>query len=381
MTDRLKIGFISCFSPDDKKASSGTCYKIAEKLREIGEVRWIPIYENWLYRKFKKRMTKYHRRRHENFLFDATVLGGWLLAHTVDKKLIRDSDLLVGFFCSGTLAFLDTCGKPLLYITDATFPIMVDYYPAFSNLTAKNIKDGIQIEKRATEKSDAIVYSSDWAASSAINDLGQDPLKVHVVEFGANIDDEDVIDHKFSYDGCLDLLFLGVDWKRKGGRIAVDACKWLNDNGIKSVLHVVGAESVDNDVIELPYVDYVGFLDKNKPEEYARLIGMIQKSHCMLLPTLAECSAIAFIEANANGLAVFTHNTGGVSNYIDNDINGYMLPLGSSGEDFGKVIKECLVDGRMEAMSKKSIDVYRNKRNWTKWLERVEPIIQSIIEK
>lgn len=375
----MRIGFISAFSPDDRKSSSGTCFKVAEKLRGIGEVRWIPVKTGRLYRKLDRILTKYYRLRHRNFLFNATNLGGWLSAQSVDRKLIKDCDVLFGYFGSGTLAYIDTCGKPLVYLSDATFPIMVDYYSSFSNLPESNIRQGTELEKRANDKSTAVVYSSNWAADSAINDLGQDPSKVHVVEFGANIDEKDIIDHPFSYDNHLHLLFLGVDWKRKGGDIALDACKWLNDNGIPSTLHIVGGVGADESVRNLPYVDFVGFLDKNKPEEYGRLTGLIRKSHCMLLPTLAECSAIAFAESSANGLPVFTHDTGGVSDYIKNGVNGYMLPLGASGNDFGKLIKECLCDGRLERMSEDAVLVYRNRLNWNKWKERVAQVIASCV--
>ena len=38
---RLKIGYISRFSPLDKKASSGTAYMIAQNLDRIGDIVWI----------------------------------------------------------------------------------------------------------------------------------------------------------------------------------------------------------------------------------------------------------------------------------------------------------------------------------------------------
>lgn len=380
MNKKLKIGFISSFSPNDRKASSGTSYKVAEKLREIGEVIWIPTNTNWLYRKLDRKLTRWYRKQHKNFLFGATNLGGWLSSRRATKKLITDCDILFGYFGSGALAHVNFHGKPAIYISDATFPAMIDYYPDFSNLTRRNIKEGCQIEKTVNDKSDAVIYSSNWAAASAIKDLGQDPSKIHVVEFGANIDEDDVISHEFSYTDSLEILFLGVDWKRKGGSIAIEACKWLNENGIKSTLHIIGAPGINESVKTLPFVDYVGFLDKNKPEEYKRLIELIQTSHCMLLPTLAECAGIAFIESNAYGLPVFTHDTGGVSNYIENGTNGYMLPIGSSGQDFGELIKDCLLDGRLEVMSHKAVDVYKNKLNWNRWREKVEPIILSITQ-
>lgn len=199
--------------------------------------------------------------------------------------------------------------RPIIYLSDATFNVMVDYY--FKNLTSGSIKQGNQVEQRALSKSDAIIVSSDWAAKSVINDYKQPEEKVYVIEFGANIDDEDIIPHKFEYDGHLNLLFLGVDWERKGGSIAVDTCRWLNDNGIKTTLHVIGTKRLNDKIKNLPFVDYVGFLNKNIPEQYEKLVSIIKKCHCLLLPTLAECSAIAFCESSANGLPIFSHVTGG----------------------------------------------------------------------
>lgn len=292
-------------------------------------------------------------------------------------KKVHECDILVAPFCSEALYSLKT-EKPIIYLTDATFGIMVDYY--FKGLSNYAINQGNQVEQKAMDTATEIIVSSQWAANSAINDYHQEPSKVHVIEFGANIDDKDIIEKKFVYEGHLHLLFLGVDWKRKGGQIAVDACKWLNENRVPATLHIVGIRELDDSIKQLPYIDYVGFLNKNVPEEYNRLVQVIKKCHCMLLPTLAECSAIAFCESSANGLPVFSHLTGGVGNYIYNGRNGYLLPLGSTGADFGVQIKACLESGELERMSVTARDVYREKLNWNVWSQKVEVIIRNILE-
>lgn len=224
-----------------------------------------------------------------------------------------------------------------------------------------------------------IIVSSQWAANSVINDYHQSPSKVHVIEFGANIDDKDIIERKFSYQGHLHILFLGVDWKRKGGQIAVDACKWLNEHDIPTTLHIVGIKELDESIKKLPYIDYIGFLNKNVPEQYAKLVEVIRLCHCLLLPTLAECSAIAFCESSANGLPIFSHITGGVGNYVYDGRNGYLLPLGSTGADFGAKIKACLENGELERMSVSAKEVYKEKLNWHVWSDKVEKIINDML--
>lgn len=379
LDNKIKVGFIGWYSPNDKRALSGTPYKVSELLASLGcDVSWIKISQSFKYRLYEKLLRKLNKILGRKPLdCSHSVIGAKLQSKTIDMQKVHECDILVAPFCSEALYSLKT-EKPIIYLTDATFGIMVDYY--FKGLSNYAINQGNQVEQKAKDKATEIIVSSQWAANSAINDYHQEPSKVHVIEFGANIDDKDIIEKKFVYEGHLHLLFLGVDWKRKGGQIAVDACKWLNENGVPATLHIVGIRELDDSIKQLPYIDYVGFLNKNVPEEYNRLVQVIKKCHCMLLPTLAECSAIAFCESSANGLPVFSHLTGGVGNYIYNGRNGYLLSLGSTGADFGAKIKECLESGELARMSMTARDVYREKLNWNVWSQKVEVIIRNILE-
>ena len=375
---KIKIGFIGWYSPEDKKALSGTPHKISELLKAIGgDIRWIKVSESFKYRLYQKIVRQINKVFKSSIDCSHSVIGAQLQSLSIDKNEVNKCDILFAPFCSEALYSLKT-DKPIVYLSDATFGIMVDYY--FKGLSKFAIKQGNKVEQKAMDRASEIIVSSQWAANSAINDYHQSPSKVHVVEFGANIDDKDIIERKFSYDGHLHLLFLGVDWIRKGGQIAVDACKWLNDQGVSTTLHIVGIKDLDESIKKLPNVDYIGFLNKNIPDQYDKLVEVIRKCHCLLLPTLAECSAIAFCESSANGLPVFSHITGGVGNYVYNGRNGYLLPLGSTGADFGAKIKACLESGELERMSVTAKDVYKEKLNWNVWAEKVEVIINNILQ-
>lgn len=379
LDNKIKVGFIGWYSPDDKKALSGTPHKISELLESLGcDISWIKITRSFKYRLFEK-VARGLNRILGSIMIDCThsVIGAKYQSETIDMVNIQQCDVIFAPVCCEALYTLKT-DKPIIYLSDATFGIMVDYY--FKGLSNYAINQGNQVEQKAMDTATEIIVSSQWAANSAINDYHQDPSKVHVIEFGANIDDKDIIEKKFVYEGHLHLLFLGVDWKRKGGQIAVDACKWLNENGVPATLHIVGIRELDDSIKQLSYIDYVGFLNKNLPEQYNRLVKVIKQCHCMLLPTLAECSAIAFCESSANGLPVFSHLTGGVGNYIYDGRNGYLLPLGSTGADFGAKIKACLESGELEKMSVTARDVYREKLNWNVWAQKVEVIIRNILE-
>lgn len=57
------------------------------------------------------------------------------------------------------------------------------------------------------------------------------------------------------------------------------------------------------------FVKYHGFLNKNKNSDNSKIIEMMREIDILLLPTLAECSAIAFSEASGFGIPIFSHIT------------------------------------------------------------------------
>lgn len=264
------IGYISDCSPDDKKASSGTNYKVCEQLRKIGEVQWIPAKPVLSYRLLELALKAILKPFHKNISLGFTWIGTKLLSYSVDTNSFAKCDVLFYFFGSSRLATVKNLKEypPIVYLSDATFPAKINYYPPFCNLLKWNKHQGYQIEKAGLDKASAIIFSSHWAAQSAVVTLKQPQEKIHVLPFGANIDEKDIISHTYKYDGHLHLLFLGVEWGRKGGDIAIDACRWLNKHNVKATLHIVGIRNLNDEIKKFPFVDNVGFLNKNISEEY-----------------------------------------------------------------------------------------------------------------
>ena len=379
----MKIAYISQFAPDDRRASSGTNYKVVEQLGKMGDITWFPIRTPKIYRVFElasKALAKICGRK---IYFLYTKLGCNLFARNQKISIdeLNKCDVIFAFF-NATPFWTITTSKPIVYLTDATYPAMIDYYPPFCNLFNFNKNGGgYYIEECLFDKFTSILCASDWARVSAIEDLHQSSDKVRCIEFGANIDNQDVVEHTFNYTDHLHVLFLGVDWVRKGGEIAVKTCRLLNGNGIKTTLHVVGIKNLDNKICNLPFVDNVGFLDKNIQQEYRLLLKIISRCHLLLLPTNAECAGIAFGEASAFGLPVFTYKTGGVANYVIDGENGYALSITSTEKEFYEKIKACIETKTLEKLSYKSALLYKNKLNWNRWGNEVRSLFNSILNK
>jgi len=191
--NKVKIGFISWNDPNDRRASSGTPYKIFEQLKNIGcEIIWIKVNTTYIYRIYNKLISVYNKLARKRIDVSHSVIGASLQSSTIDDSLVSKCDIIFAPFVSEALYKLHT-DKPIIYLSDATFSIMVDYY--FKNLTKCSINQGNKIEKTALNKATSIIVSSDWARNSVINDYYQPEGKVHVIEFGANIDEKDIIPH------------------------------------------------------------------------------------------------------------------------------------------------------------------------------------------
>lgn len=377
---RYKIGFLSTFNPIDRRISSGTSFQMARQLSQIGDVEWIPIKLNAFGRNLC-RIEKYaNKLLPKKLMVRMTNFGSKNSYEPIGGDVYNKYDILAAFFCSDFLANVTT-SKPIVYFSDATFPAMVDYYPDFSNLWGFNVKQGTDIERQAILNASHAVFCSDWAAHSAIKTLNIPAEKVSVVELGANIDTTDLSPSTPPLHNslCIRMLFLGVNWIRKGGKKAVEACEWLNNNGIKASLYIVGVDEIPQEYSNKPCVKLIGFLDKNKPDEYQRLTEVIKECTLLILPTISECAGIAFSEASAYGLPIITHDTGGIANYVINNYNGYRLPLTSTSEDFGRIIQRIITTGELPKLSRNALSLYKDRLNYTVWRKKVKAIIDRLI--
>jgi glycosyltransferase involved in cell wall biosynthesis len=255
--------------------------------------------------------------------------------------------------------------EPITYWTDAVWDTMVDYYYRGVGRTF-DAKARLH-EQQAMERSAHAVYSSDWAVDSALKHYQIDEQKLAVIPFGANLEithDRSAIESAISArrrDSCT-LLFLGADWQRKGGRIAVEAARLLNRQGLKTQLIVAGCQ-VPGDKPE--FVTEVGFISKRTGEGQARLAELLRSSHFLILPTRAECSAIVLSEACAFGLPIITTDTGGIPTYVRQGINGVRLPLAADAEIYADHIYRLFRDvAAYEAMALAGWEEYRQRLNW-----------------
>jgi len=381
---RIKIAYITSIDARNKHSWSGTHYYIWNALqKKVGDIELIgpvqPFFALWIGRIATGLSQKiFHKRynyRHSRILAKA-------YAKALKKQLLNNSyDLIVIPATSTFIPYLKT-DIPIVYIGDSTVRNTMDYYPALTNLYDFSKKETLAIETDALHKSSLLTYPSKWASDSAINDFKVQASKVFTIPFGANIDyvpaKERVLSKRLT-EVCK-LLFLGVDWARKGGAIAFDTFIELNNMGIDTHLTVCGC--VPPEKFRHPKLTIIPFLDKNKKEGKEKFDDMFLHSDFLILPTRSECFGVAFCEASAFGLPSITTDTGGVSSAVTEGKNGFLLPLSASGKDYAQVIADIYTNKEQYySLVKESRNLFETILNWDKWAEDFKEAIKSIQSK
>ncbi|HUO36171.1 MAG TPA: glycosyltransferase family 4 protein [Candidatus Acidoferrum sp.] len=296
-----------------------------------------------------------------------------------DRMRGRDCDLIFAPAGSVVLAHYST-PLPIVYLSDATQKLMVGYYPEFNGLSRSSLRVADEMERIAIKKSSHSVFPSSWAAESAVRDYGADPAAVHVVPFGANV--EEWPDRSRALEGGpLDkcrMLFVGREWERKGGEIAFEALLALEQLGVDAELTVVGCTPAKG--FRHPSLRVFPFLNKNNPVERAQLEELYFRSHFFLLPTRAECFSIALCEANAYGLPVLSTQTGGLLELVRDGVNGFLFPLDARGHAYASRVQEVFGSPAIyQTLRRSSREQFETRLNWDAWGRRMKAILSAAI--
>lgn len=374
----MKICFITLKDPSDRRSWSGTFYQMYSHLKKEHQVDWIGNVkiEPWkdLLLKGEAQFYRFTRMKKspENAFF-SYCYAQKALKKISDKKY----DIIFAPASSTLITFLKTT-TPIVYLSDATFELLTNYYPQFSGLRKWQLKEADKIERRTLQRADKIIYSSDWAKNSAVQFYQIPPQKIFVFDFGANLLREPEIDElNFSDSEVCNILFIGMDWIRKGGLTAYNTYQQLKSKGFACSLTIIGCnpkiESED------PNITIIPFLNKNTEKDFNILYNIFLRSHIFLLPTKADCTPIVFSEASAFGIPSISTDTGGVPTVIKNGINGYLLNVNSDAKEFADKIYSIFTD--KEQFKKLRVSTrkeFEKRLNWDAWTQNFNDCIKNL---
>jgi len=382
----MKIAYATIHDSTNIRSYSGTGYFIPKSLmfngadvHYIGNLKTRPYvpekFNELFYRHIHKKIYWMNRQ--------PRVIKNY--ARQIKSKL-KDIDPDVIFSFSGpTIALLET-DIPIVLWPDAVFGDIIDFYPEFTNMASKTIKNGNKMEQSALDRCSHLIYSSNWAAEGAMRHYNISREKISVIPYGANIEttwDEETVEQKIqskNSDHC-NLLFVGVDWYRKGGNLALQVAKNLNKKGLKTELNILGSRPDDEE--NLPdYIKVHGFVSKETEKGKELIHNLISNAHFLILPTRADCTPIVFAEFNSYGIPCLTTKVGGIPTLIKDNVNGKLFSLDAQAEEYSEYILSLFKDyEQYKTLARSSFREYKERLNWEESSKKVFNLLKQVIEK
>lgn len=254
------------------------------------------------------------------------------------------------FFAVEQLSLLPIVAAHRSYIyVDFTPSLKCELAPWYNHQIGRNplvraLK--IQLHRRLCQAARGIFAMSEWAAAGVRRDYRLPTERVHVTPPGANLRRWYYVDRseRNSRDPVR-LLMVGGEFLRKGGGLLLDWAEATSARGWEMDLVTWPGDLPEwvreclerpapNDRVSAtlaPRLSNVRVhcgLRANSP----KVLQLFAQADIFCLPTLADGSPIAALEAMATGLPVLVGSVGGVPELIDEGMTGFLVKPGDPAD-------------------------------------------------
>jgi glycosyltransferase involved in cell wall biosynthesis len=190
-------------------------------------------------------------------------------------------------------------------------------------------------EAEAARRTRLVFTGSAWSIGEGMRLYGLPRARFAEAHLGANWvpsqASEELVGHararaeSLAQGGPLQLLFLGKDWERKGGPLALETATVLHRQGQAVRFHIVGCTpAIPAEAAAFTTVH--GVLDLGQTSSRAQLEQLFFASHFLLVPTQAECFGIAFAESQAFAVPPVSRAIHALPSIVVDGETGILLP-------------------------------------------------------
>lgn len=211
----------------------------------------------------------------------------------------------------------------------------------------------LQLERTIYQNATHIFTRSRHVTNSIVEQYGCQPDKVTCVFAGSNLQaDTNPLDN----DGYSNknILFVGVDWERKGGPELVRAFQQVLQVHPDARLTIVGCTPR----VDVPHCEVVGRLPLAQVKEYYR------RASVFCLPTKLEPFGIVFIEAFSYKLPVVAAQVGAIPDFVIPDVNGYLVEPGDVSHLAQRLIELLADPARCRVFGEQGFRLVQENYNW-----------------
>lgn len=331
-----KVIFLSSKNPFSKKDWSGIPFFLYKALSKEYHVEYVLLPQFRLIKLLGYYFSKvFFLVTQKKYVFDYGVILA-LLYGVVGSIRLRNTKAKFIFSPAGLteIAFLKS-SLPIITYGDCSTLQLIDYYPALMNITKISKWEISFVEQKAFNNTTLSAFSSMWACDFVENQFKK---TCSSIPFGSNLH---LVKYRLpkslsSSSNECNLLFIGVDWKRKGGDTVLQVHQQLLEKGVPSRLTIVG--TILPLEITLPdFVKIIPNLNKDTKEGVEQLEDLLEQTHFFLLPTFADCTPIVIAEAYSFGIPVLASDTGGIPSMVLDSVTGYLVQVNNAQEYVSKI--------------------------------------------
>lgn len=332
---------------------SGTPPHLIAALREHAQVRvWpLPHYRPSL---AKRVVVRAGRALGREYLWEKEPARCAFLSRAIDA--LTESDPVDAVLVLGTesCAFSET-KTPLFGFGDSVFGTRIDFYEdqRTDRISARSVREGIDVQQRALDRLRRLFLTSRWAWDRAVQRFGYSypQQNVRVTLIGANLPHEAVAP---PLPAVPRIAWIGVDWKRKRGELAVRTVELLRARGIEVELDIAGV----NVAPVAPWMHVHGRLT-GPP-----LGAIYANASLLLLPAAGDLTPVVIAEASMYGRPAFATPVGGIPEMIEDGVTG-MLIDSMDAQVWADRIAPALTSGTLHALARNARRAYEDRLNWS----------------
>lgn len=340
-----------------ERAWSGTNYSIYKALSKRFDIQEISIKTPWIVTKIANelRLDWFTRewyiekfRKVKNIKSGVVFQFGEVLKDTKNRHTYIYQDLSVSY---------------VKYMRD-NLPDIFEV-SAYQNANARII-DSRNFAQNSYYKSCSGIFTMGFWLKDFLISQGIPSNKVHAVGAGINVRKELICPQKKTHSK---ILFVGRDFKRKGGYITYEAFRILREQGENVELYVSGPIS---DPIANPVEGYhfMGDLD------YEQVAELYNKCDIFCMPSYFEAYGLVFIEALSYGLPCIGRDCYEMPYFIEDGVTGRLLKKDDS-KLLASLMLKLLNDSQIRENVLNKRQWYLDTYSWDKVAERMEKVIKG----
>jgi len=357
----MNLSYIITWNKSDKtKTWSGTGYSIYKALQKYFDIEEILVPEdNIVIRCFKKLLktgfiTKgdIHRRRK-------------ILNKKCKGKIIFQFTEYVNESSAHTYIYQDLNVEHLLMLSKYKYELFC--YAVGNTKVYHHLEKRCVLQKEYYRNASGVFCMGHWLKDYLINECNVSSEKVFHVGGGINLKLEKI--QPLKNKTKTKVLFVGRDFRRKGGTLTIEAFKLLRKQIPNAELFVAGP--VANPIKE--YIEgyhFLGDLNSDKLIEYFNFCDIF----CM--PSYFEAYGLVFIEALTSGLPCIGRNCYEMPYFIEDGKTGLLLKDDSALE-LSQLMYELLTNDSYKKNVESRKEWYIKEYSWDTVAKRMHQIITS----